>query len=211
MTDPFGDTARPGESASDAELLESVLRRAEGVRHVAVVLRGERPVAYVVPATADMSALRAHVVANLPGSPVPEFRLVDALPLTSRGRVDRAALSAPDYAAPATARYVASRTETERVLAGVWADVLGVDRVGVEDNFFDLAGDSIDTIRLVARAKEAGLHFTAQDVFQLKTVAAIAAASRPADPAGEEPGRPAGASLISLSQQEIDAIEATWR
>jgi acyl carrier protein len=211
MADPFGGTARPGESASDLKLLESVLRRAEGVRSVAVVLRDDRPVAYVMSATADVAALRAHVAANLPESPVPEFTMVDALPLTANGRVDRAALSAPDYVAPSATGYVAPRTETERVLARVWAGVLGVERVGIEDNFFDLAGDSIDMIRLVARAKEAGLHITAQDVFQLKTVAAIAAASRPADPAAGTSDTPADPPLISLSQQEIDAIEAKWR
>jgi acyl carrier protein len=211
MADPFGGTARPGGSASDLKLLESVLRRAEGVRSVAVVLRDDRPVAYVMSATADVAALRAHVAANLPESPVPEFTMVDALPLTANGRVDRAALSAPDYMAPSATGYVAPRTETERVLARVWAGVLGVERVGIEDNFFDLAGDSIDMIRLVARAKEAGLHITAQDVFQLKTVAAIAAVSRPADPAAGTSDTPADPPLISLSQQEIDAIEAKWR
>lgn len=211
MAEPFGGMARHGGPASDLELLESVLRRAEGVRSVAVVLRDDRPVAYVMSATVDVAALRAHVAANLPGSPVPEFTMVDALPLTVNGRVDRAALSAPDYMAPTATGYVAPRTETERVLVRVCADVLGVERVGIEDNFFDLAGDSIDTILLVARAKVAGLNITTQDVFQLKTVAAIAAASRLADPADETSDAPADSPLISLSQQEIDAIEAKWR
>jgi hypothetical protein len=224
MADPSGDatgaggTTGAGGPADDLELIEAVLRRAEGVRHVAVVVRDGTPVAYVMPATADAEALRAHVAANAPGSPVPEFTMVDALPLTAQGRVDRAALSAPGYAAPAAAGYVAPRTENERVLAQVWADVLGVTRVGVEDNFFDLAGDSIDSIRMVARAKEAGLHITEQDVFRLKTVAAIAAVGKPAEPADQAAdlaagasGTPAGSRLISLSQQEIDAIEAKWR
>jgi acyl carrier protein len=206
-----GDPAGSGGPASDLELLESVLRRAEGVRHAAVVLRDGRPAAYVVPASADGAALRAHVAASLPGSPVPDITGVDALPVTANGRVDRAALAAPGYRAPAAAGYVAPRTEAERVLAQVWADVLGVDRVGIEDNFFDLSGDSIDTIRLAARAREAGLHITARDVFQLKTVAAIAAASSAADPAAELPEPTARPPLIALSQQEIDAIEAKWR
>lgn len=211
MAEPVGGMARRGGPASDLELLESVLRRAEGVRHVAVVHRGGRPVAYVMPATLDVAALRARVAASLPGSVVPEFTMVDALPLTGDGRVDRAALSAPGYMATTATGYVPPRTETERVLAGVCAGVLGVERVGIEDNFFDLAGDSVDTILLVARAKEAGLHITPQDVFQFKTVAAIAAASQLADPAAEPPAAPADAPLISLSQQEIDAIEAKWR
>jgi len=210
VAEPFGGMARQGGPASDLESLESVLRRAEGVTSVAVVLRGGSPVAYVMSATADVAALRAHVAANLPGSVVPEFTMVDALPLTVNGRVDRAALSAPDYMAPAATGYVAPRTETERVLARVCADVLGIERVGIEDSFFDLAGDSVDTIRLVARAKEAGLHVTTQDVFKLKTVAAIAAAAQLAAPAAQAPAA-ADSPLVSLSQQEIDEIEAKWR
>lgn len=212
MAGSFDDAAKSGGSASDLELIESVLRRAEGVRHVAVVLRDDRPVAYVVSATVDAAALRAHVAANLPGPSAPlELLMVGALPLTANGRVDRAALSAPDYVVPTATGYVAPRTETERILARVWADVLGVERVGIEDNFFDLAGDSIDSINVVARAKEAGLHFTEQDVFRLKTVVAIAAASRPADPAAGTPDFPAGSPSVFLSQHEADAIEAKWR
>lgn len=216
MADGVGDAARPGRSASDLELIESVLRRAEGVRHAVVVPRDDALVAYVVPATADVAALRAHAMANLPGSLAAlDFTLVDALPLTAYGRVDRAALSAPGYVAAATAAYVAPRTETERLLARVWTDVLGVGRIGITDNFFDLAGDSIDSIRMVARAREAGLCITVQDVFRLKTIAAIAAAARLADPAvpadpGGPPDASGGAPLISLSQQEIAAIEAKW-
>lgn len=211
MAEAVGDPAGRSGRASNLELLESVLCRAEGVRSVAVVRRDDTPVAYLVPATVDLAALRAHVAASLPGVPVPELAAVAALPLTPDGRVDRAALSAPGYTVPTATGYVAPRTEAERILAGVCAQVLGVGRVGVEDNFFDLSGDSVDTILLVAKAKEAGLQFTAQDVFQLKTVAAIAAASGVADPADQAPGVPAGPPLVALSQQEIDAIEAKWR
>jgi acyl carrier protein/predicted regulator of Ras-like GTPase activity (Roadblock/LC7/MglB family) len=216
MAEPVGGMARRGGSASDLEMLESVLRRAKGVTSVTVVLRDGGPVAYVTPAAVDAAALRAHLAANLPGSAVPEFTMVDALPLTADGRVDRAALAAAGLAAAGhtvttDTGYAGPRTETERVLTRICADVLGVERVGIEDNFFDLAGDSIDTIRLVARAKEAGLHITTQDVFRLKTIAAIAAAARQADPAAGTPDAPSGSPLISLSQQEIDAIEAKWR
>lgn len=209
MTGPFGDAAMSGRVASDLEVIESVLRRAEGVRHVAVVLRHGTPTAYVMPATADVAALRAHVEAALPGSE-PEIEPVDELPLTANGQVDRAALSAPDYVASTARRYMAPRTEAERVLAQVWADVLGVEGVGVEDNFFDLAGDSIDVIHLVAKAKEAGLDIATEDVFRLKTVAAIAAVSGTADPSAGTLDAHADTPLISLSQQEIDAIEAKW-
>ncbi len=212
MAEALGKETRRGGSAGDLELIESVLRRAEGVRHVAVVLRDDRPVAYVVPETLDVAALRAHIAAGLPGTSVPlELVMTGALPLTANGRVDRAALSAPDYTVPAAQGYVAPRTEPERILARVWADVLGVEQVGTKDNFFDLAGDSIDSIQAVARAREAGLHITVQDIFRLKTIAAIAAASRQAD---REPGTAGGPcdspAPLTLSQQEIAAIEAKW-
>ncbi|NJC68105.1 hypothetical protein HC028_26905, partial [Planosporangium flavigriseum] len=71
--------------------------------------------------------------------------------------------------------YVAPRTEAERVLAGIWAEVLGVERVGVEDNFFELGGDSILSIQVVSRARQAGLTLMPRDVFVHQTVAALAA------------------------------------
>jgi hypothetical protein len=195
-----GDPAGSGGSASDLELLESVLRRAEGVRHAAVVLRDGRPAAYVAPASAAGAALRAHVAAGLPGSPVPEITLVDALPVTANGRVDRATLAAPGYGAPAAAGYVAPRTEAERVLAQVWADVLGVDRVGIEDNFFDLSGDSIDTIRLACTSpRETCSSSRPWRRSPPRPVRRTRSPNRPSPP------------LLSLSQQETDAIEAKWR
>ncbi|WP_245533657.1 condensation domain-containing protein, partial [Actinoalloteichus spitiensis] len=115
----------------------------------------DRLVAYVVPSddqVPDTGELREHVRASLPDSVVPaEFVVMASLPVTPDGELDLAALPMPttehrlDYLAP--------RTRTEEALAAVWCDVLGVDRIGVEDNFFDLGGDSIVSLRVVARLR----------------------------------------------------------
>jgi amino acid adenylation domain-containing protein/non-ribosomal peptide synthase protein (TIGR01720 family) len=174
--------------------VEAVLGREPSVGQAVVVARedgpgGRRLVGYVVPAagrTPDPAGLRAGLAARLPEYMVPAaVVVVDSLPLTVNGKLDRRALPAPDYAG--AGEFVAPRGEVERVLAGVFADVLGAERVGVYDSFFDLGGDSIVSIQLVARARKAGLLITVQDVFERKTVQALAAVSQPADRARAEP------------------------
>ena len=103
------------------------------------------------------------------------FVLLDGLPLSPNGKLDRRALPAPDFGAVAAAGYVAPRTEVERVLAGIWGEVLGVERVGVEDNFFSLGGDSILSIQVVSRARRAGLMLMPSDLFAYQTVGLLAA------------------------------------
>ncbi|MEU6173220.1 non-ribosomal peptide synthase/polyketide synthase [Streptantibioticus parmotrematis] len=149
--------------------------------------------AYVVPAagTASPSAeLRSALRRVLPDYLVPStFTTLDALPLTTSGKLDRRALPAPDREADAAEReFVAPRTPDEETLAGVWAEVLGLARVGVTDNFFELGGDSILSIQAVSRARAAGLHLTSRDVFRHQTVADLAAAaSRRVTPAAPSP------------------------
>ncbi|NJC74316.1 amino acid adenylation domain-containing protein, partial [Planosporangium thailandense] len=164
--------------------IEATLRRHPAVAEAVVVARQEesgrtRLVGYVVPApgvVVDPAALRRSLGESLPDYMVPSaFVVLDQLPLTSSGKVDRRALPAPDFAAAAGDGYVEPRTETERVLAGIWADVLGIERVGVEDNFFELGGDSILSIQMVSRARQAGSGLMPRDVFVHQTVAALAA------------------------------------
>ncbi len=95
--------------------------------------------------------------------------LLDALPVTTNGKVDRRALPAPDFAASGSAQDDGS--DLERRLCAVVTDVLGVDDVGPGDDFFSLGGDSIVSIQLVSRARAAGIRFTARDVFEHRTVA----------------------------------------
>ncbi|MFD4353252.1 amino acid adenylation domain-containing protein [Nocardia sp. NPDC058518] len=120
-------------------------------------------------------AVKAAVGERLPAYMVPAVLMVlDEVPLTPLGKVDRKALPAPDF----SARTVTSRTPStprEQALATLFAEVLGLDAVGVDESFFALGGDSIVSIQLVSRAKAAGISFSARDVFERKTVAALAA------------------------------------
>ncbi|MET8654896.1 amino acid adenylation domain-containing protein [Nocardia aurea] len=137
-------------------------------------------VAYVLPVPGAQvlpEALKAAVGQNLPGYMVPSVVMVlDHLPLTPVGKVDRRALPAPDFGARAV-EHRAPSTPREEILAAIFAEVLGLDSVGVDENFFALGGDSIISIQLVSRARAAGMQFSARDVFERKTVAALAAAA----------------------------------
>lgn len=105
--------------------------------------------------------LRSFLGGLLPDYMVPSaFVTLDALPLTRNGKVDRRRLPAPDPDAAGTAGYVAPRTDTERTLAQIWGTLLGRERVGAEDNFFHLGGDSILSIQVASRARQAGLALT---------------------------------------------------
>ncbi|MCA1682083.1 MAG: condensation domain-containing protein, partial [Actinobacteria bacterium] len=127
------------------------------------------------------------VVSRLPDYMVPSaFVVLDELPLTPNGKLDRKALPAPDFAAAVGDGYIAPRTDTERVLAGIWAEVLGVQRVGIEDDFFELGGDSILSFRTLSRIRATfGVNLSARAVFDAPTVARLAAllpaAPRPDD------------------------------
>ncbi|MFI6867093.1 amino acid adenylation domain-containing protein [Nocardia sp. NPDC050406] len=133
-------------------------------------------VSYVLATTAvDPEAVKATVAQQLPAYMVPSSVMVlDTLPLTPAGKVDRRALPAPDFDTRArTGR--APSTPQEQTLAALFAEVLGLAEIGADDNFFALGGDSIVAIQLVARAKSAGLGLRARDVFEHKTVAGLAA------------------------------------
>jgi nonribosomal peptide synthetase CepB len=171
-----GFRVEPGE-------VEAVLSGYPGVAQALVVARRDgavvdkRLVAYLVPSAGtvlDGVAVRGFVAARLPDYLVPAAVIVlDALPLTGNGKVDRAALPAPDFAALATDR--APRTAREETLTALFADVLGLEHIGIDDGFFHLGGDSIMSLQLVARAQDTGIAITARDVFVHKTVAALAA------------------------------------
>ncbi|HJT04195.1 MAG TPA: amino acid adenylation domain-containing protein, partial [Pseudonocardiaceae bacterium] len=139
----------------------------------------KRLVAYLVPSAQTpptTAELRGHLTSTLPEYMVPAvFVVLDELPLGPTGKVDRKALPAPDQRTEPAAGYVAARSETERILAQVWAQVLGVERVGVHDNFFELGGDSILSIQVVSRARQAGVAVSTRDVFFSQTVAQLAA------------------------------------
>ncbi|HET7461935.1 MAG TPA: non-ribosomal peptide synthase/polyketide synthase [Longimicrobium sp.] len=191
----------------EAALVEhaSIAEATVQVRHDA---GGEkRLVAYFVAADAgrgvSLSALRAHLSARLPEYMVPAlFVALDAIPLTGNGKVDRRALPAPDAAAPAfDTAYEAPRTPAEAALAAVWAEVLGVERIGVHDDFFEAGGDSILSIQIVSRARRAGVELTPRQVFEHRTVAALARAARTAPAVRAEQGPVAGEAPLTPIQR----------
>ena len=160
--------------------IEAALVRHGDVAQAAVIARedgpgGKRLVGYVVPAgdaVLDAAALRAHLGQSLPEHMVPSALVVlDRLPLTPNGKLDRRALPAPEHRVGAVRR--AARTPQEEILCALFAEVLGLERVGIDDNFFALGGDSIMSIQLVSRARKAGLVITPRAVFQHQTVAAL--------------------------------------
>jgi amino acid adenylation domain-containing protein/non-ribosomal peptide synthase protein (TIGR01720 family) len=165
--------------------IEAVLGQHPALREVAVVAHQDSPgawrlVAYVVPhqePAPTQGELRDFLRARLPDYMVPAvFVLLAALPLTPNGKVDRRALPAPDHSRSALERsFVAPRTPVEERLTGIWAEVLGVDPVGIHDNFFALGGDSILSLLMIARANLAGLRFTPRQIFENQTVAELAA------------------------------------
>ncbi|WP_149038701.1 amino acid adenylation domain-containing protein, partial [Kitasatospora sp. MBT63] len=177
--------------------IESVLGRHPAVAQNAVLVREDRPgekrvTAYVVAqpgAAADPGELRRHVAAALPDYMVPAaVVLLEQLPLTPNGKLDRRQLPVPAYESADAHRAPAS--PREELLAGLFGGILGVQRPGTDDSFFDLGGDSIMAIQLVGRARRAGLLLSPAQVFEHRTVAALAAVAREADDrgAGEDGG-----------------------
>ncbi|MFH9072083.1 non-ribosomal peptide synthetase [Streptomyces alboflavus] len=158
-----------------------------------------RLVAHVVPVAGDAGPapeeLLAWTARTLPDHMVPTALVtLDALPLTRANKIDRAALPDPDLSP--SADLVAPRDETEKELAALFAEVLGVDEVGVHDSFFALGGDSISSIQLVGAAKRRGLLLRPRDVFEARTVEALATRAAPAaDPAAPADRLPATGSV----------------
>ncbi|HSU17608.1 non-ribosomal peptide synthetase [Longimicrobium sp.] len=171
-----GFRVEPGE-------IEAALTEHPSVAQAAVVVRGDgagkRLAAYVVPAAgaaADVAGLRAHLAGRLPEYMVPAaWRVMDALPLTPSGKLDRRALPEPDAAAP-TAPMATPKSATERAVARVWCDVLAVDAVGLDENFFEIGGHSLLLVALQKRLRDAlDAEISVIDLFRFPTVRAQAA------------------------------------
>ncbi|MFC5104398.1 amino acid adenylation domain-containing protein [Kibdelosporangium philippinense] len=169
--------------------IEAVLLRDERVQRAVVIAREDVPgvkrlVAYVV--ARGTEGLREHVAAALPEHMVPAAIVrVDSFPLTRNDKLDVKALPAPDWTAT-TSR--PSATERERRIAELFAEVLGLPSVGADDSFFAMGGDSIVSMRLVSKARGAGLSFSPRDVFEQRTVAALAAVTRESVHSGQSDG-----------------------
>ena len=164
--------------------IEAKLAACANVREAVVIAREDSPgdkrlVAYLVAdtGTAPTAAeLRDQLAQSLADYMIPSaFVTLDSFPLTANGKLDRQALPAPDSAAFARRAYQAPEGRTEEALCQVWCDVLHLDRVGVNDNYFEAGGDSIRSIAIVAKAKEHGLNLAIVDIFKHPTVASLAA------------------------------------
>ncbi|MGH9760385.1 MAG: condensation domain-containing protein, partial [Blastocatellia bacterium] len=120
--------------------------------------------------------MKGHLLARLPEYMAPSVIIkLDRIPLTAHGKLDRRALAGVEGDRPELAEvYARPVTPTEAALAEVWSDVLGVDRVGVDDQFFALGGDSILSVRLIALAKQKGLNLSLQDLFKYQTIRSLA-------------------------------------
>ncbi|MBD0693806.1 non-ribosomal peptide synthetase [Streptomyces sp. CBMA123] len=191
--------------------IEAALRDCPGVTEAVVVVRESGPTRSIVgyptgPSPLAERALLDRLAERLPGYMVPA-RIVwmDRLPVNANGKVDRPAL--PEPPADGAGAYRAPRTDTERELATIWAEALGVERVGVTDDFFALGGDSVLTMKIVARARARGLVLSTADVFAHPTVEALAGTAAPLDegpaaPTGSQPnGSPRAGSYPLTSMQ----------
>ncbi|HVR96545.1 MAG TPA: amino acid adenylation domain-containing protein, partial [Thermoanaerobaculia bacterium] len=156
--------------------VEAALARHPAVREVVVVAREQRLVAYLAADPAPSSEeLRRLLREILPEPMVPSaFVLLPALPRTPNGKVDRKALPAPDFAS--STPWAAPRTATEEVLASFWIEMLALDRIGRDDDFFELGGQSLTATRMLFRIREGfGAELSLADLFQVRTLAALAA------------------------------------
>ncbi|MGW5714880.1 non-ribosomal peptide synthase/polyketide synthase [Amycolatopsis sp. NPDC003865] len=191
-----GFRVEPGE-------VRAVLARHDGVEQAAVVVRDGRLIGYVV-GPAEPAALRAYLAERLPDYLVPSAIVpLPELPRTANGKLDRRALPAPDFAAGSRRR---PRTVTENVLCGLFAEVLGLPEVGLDDGFFDLGGHSLLAARLIGRVRAVlGVELGIRDLFRTPAVAGLAevlgdaAPARPPVTRRERPDR----LPLSFAQQRL--------
>lgn len=213
----------------ELEEIETQLARSAPVREVAVVAREDVPgdkrlVAYVTlreGSTATAEELRAHLKAALPEHMVPSaFVTLQSFPLTPNGKLDRRALPAPELDAYASKQYQAPQGEVERILAGIWQDLLLIERVGRQDNFFELGGHSLLIIQMIERLRRRGLQAEVRGVFDTPTLAELASAlssesvqrfEAPPNliPAGCQVITPQMLPLVTLEPEHIERIAAS--
>ncbi|MGH9762011.1 MAG: condensation domain-containing protein, partial [Blastocatellia bacterium] len=169
----------------ELEEVESVIKRHPVVVDAVVAVTADpgkerRLVAYIVARPGlelTISELRRFMTERLPEYMAPAVLVqIDNLPLTTNGKIDRSKLPDPGQARPdMDLEFIGPRTQIEHSLCEAWARVLGLDKVGVRDNFFDLGGDSIRSIQIMSRSEEAGCAFSIQELFQNPTIESLAA------------------------------------
>jgi amino acid adenylation domain-containing protein len=203
--------------------IEACLTAHPSVREAVVMPHGEgedkRLVAYVAGQHIEPGALRQWLAERLPDYMVPSaFIALEALPLTPNGKLDRRALPAPDAAALARAPDEPPEGETETVLAALWCELLGIERVSRRDSFFALGGHSLLAVRMIERLRQLGLSLSVRDLFQTPVLADLARTLQRHQADAAPPNlitpdcqtlTPEMLPLADLSQEEIDGIVAT--
>ncbi|QDQ15508.1 non-ribosomal peptide synthetase [Streptomyces spectabilis] len=196
--------------------VEAALGAVPGVTAAAATVRSSRLIGYVVAASVTGDAVRAHLAERLPEHMVPAAVVVlDELPVTPNGKLDRAALPAP----AATGGGREPRTERERLLCAVLAEVFDVERVGVDDDFFALGGDSITAITVSSRLRAKGFELRPRDLLARRSFAALAASADAVDddarvtddPVGPVPAPPIVRGLLD-PHPDVDTVAgyAQW-
>jgi amino acid adenylation domain-containing protein len=191
--------------------IENALAKHQAVQEVVVLVReiednNKQLVAYVVlkkNQTNTSTQMRNFLRERLPEYMVPSaFVFLERLPLTANGKVDHRALPAPDTVRPELEKvFVPPCTKEEKILAEIWAKVLNFEQVGIEDNFFSLGGDSIRSIQVQSLAKEQGLNFSIQQLFQYQTIRELLAALKTAESEIINSEKSQPFSLISLEDK----------
>ncbi|MFI9452339.1 amino acid adenylation domain-containing protein [Amycolatopsis sp. NPDC052450] len=201
-----GYRVEPGE-------VEAVLADQPGVDQAVVAVRDGRLIGYIVSAAgADPVRLRDRIAGLLPEYMVPSVVMaLAALPVNANGKVERKALPDPDFSG-----HIAGRepvTEIERLLCELFAEMLGLPRVGADDSFFELGGDSIVSMQLAARARRDGMTFGAKEVFEYRTPAGLASFVELGEEPDEIPAARKPASdfeLVDMGQDEIEELESEF-
>ena len=174
--------------------------------------QGERLVAYVVSQSKDESIideLRNHLKKQLPEYMVPSiFIMLDSLPRKPNGKIDRLSLPQPDKTfSEGEEPCMQPRTHFEKVLAKIWAEVLSLEMVSVNDNFFEVGGDSLLSIRIISRANQEGFRITPQQFFQYPTISELASVAENAPDANEQEGIAVGPVPLTPIQHWFFARE----
>lgn len=164
--------------------VEAVLATYEGIKQACVVARAQdsgtmRLIAYYVPSVelaVSPRQLHGFLANKLPHYMIPtQFVRMSSLPLSPHGKVDRRALPAPESERPETAEYAKARTPSEEVLNGIWCEVLGLDQIGIHDNFFAIGGHSLLATKVLARIRDAfGVELSLRTLFEAPTLAELA-------------------------------------
>lgn len=162
--------------------IEATLAQHPQVREAVAIVREDIPgvknlAAYIISELTQLTSneLRQFLKSKLPSYMVPaSFTFLEALPITPNGKVDRRALPLPEFESDESTGFVSPHTHTQEVLAKIWQEVLLLKKVGIHNNFFELGGDSIISMQIIAKANQSGLKLTPKQIFQHQTIAELA-------------------------------------